>query len=229
MVEKKLKEKNGAALVIALVIMLLLVMLSAALLLASYSLYNTSYRQRNVEQCKEIAQGISRELHAEIMAKKFLTETEVREALTPKNDSTNSEYPLWAYLRCNLWQSSWPYFNEEEARHQKSDAYRSFTLDYTGSGAEKIPGEVTVVMYRESSRDDDEKINGGSSEFYIEVTCQIGKQKSTITSRYELVVTLFDKEADPDAHRWTPVGSFNPANNEINTNEKWEFSGGELE
>lgn len=221
MTRKKLKEKNGAALVVAVVIMLLVVMLSSAMLLISYSLYNTSYRQSNMDQCKEIAQGISREIRGEVQAGNTVKKEDMERVL---NEGT---YPLWGYLRCNLWQTSWPYFNEDEARHQRNDAYREFQFEYTGL-SEQIPGEVTVVMYRESSRDDDDKTTKGSSEFYIQVTCQIGKQKSTITSQYELTVEPFDPNVS-EKEEITPSGSCNPESNTINLNEKWIFSGGDLE
>lgn len=225
MAPKLLKEKKGAALVVALVIMLLIVMLSAALLLASYSLYNTSRRQQQLEQCKEIAQGVSRELREELQGPKFTEPNQVKAAL-----ADDTPYPLWAYLRCNLWQSNWPYYNPDEPGRPKSSALRTFQLEYTGPGSDDIPGQVSVEIYRESSQETDDKTNGTTCDFFVVVTCQIGSQKSSITTQYELQVVFFDELAgENDDYTEIPVTKFNPDHHKVYLNERWIFSGGGLE
>ena len=66
MKKKALKQKEGSALLIAIVIMMVLTMLTLALLLVSYSLFATANKQQGMEQCKEMAQSLSRELEEEI-------------------------------------------------------------------------------------------------------------------------------------------------------------------
>lgn len=208
-------KKSGSALVVAIVIMLLVMMLSFALLLACFSLRQSAVRQRTLEQCKEIAQGVSKELTAEI-TRDFKTPEEVETSLT------NDKFPLWNYLRCNLWQTTWPYYNEDEARHQKKAAYKYFTLDY---GADGVPGDVTVAMYWESARGES-KDGETVTPFFMEVTCQIGEQKSVITSEYELMIDNFSSVSNPEGEADYKPGNpeCNPHQNTIQKNEKWTFS-----
>ena len=113
MKKKALKQKEGSALLIAIVIMMVLTMLTLALLLVSYSLFATANKQQGMEQCKEMAQSLSRELEEEITGTDvdFSTYDEMKTAYEA------GESPLWFYLRFNLWQSDWPYYNEEERGH----------------------------------------------------------------------------------------------------------------
>lgn len=237
---KQTGRNSGSALVVALVIMLMVMMLSLALLLACYSLRMSAVRQRTLEQCKELAQSVSRELTAEITGEAYNFEdfAAVQKVLSGSIDEAKKkDYLLWSYLRCNLWQSSWPYYNEDEATHQAAAAYRYFTLEYDSS--EVPPGEVTVAMYWESEQGNRKRpmmsYGDGTSEaysavtpFYIEVTCQIGNQKSTITSEYELLIET-GKEgyngSDQQGQKgvWSPTQG-NPNGNSIFADEKWTFS-----
>lgn len=221
-------RKKGAALVIAIIIMLLLTMLSLALLTVSYSLHQTAYRQRNMEQCKEIAQGLSKEISAELCSvdeNTYQTVQEVKAALEEE-----SVYPLWSYLRCSLWQSEWAYYNENEPRHQFENACRSYELEYQGLDEnEKVPGAVTVAIYWESERGVS-KDETAVTPVFIMVTCQIGNQKSTITTEYELsiesshITVPQDTESeDTDWKLYQPQGSCNPRGNYIDLTEAWSF------
>lgn len=224
MKKKALNNKKGSALLIAIVIMMVVTMLSLALLLVSYSLFATSNKQKNTEQCKEIAQGISRELEEEITGTSvdFSNYGEMRKALD------EGKSPLWFYLRFNLWQSSWPYYNSEERGHTSSYAYRYFSIDGTKDGEKDILGDVTVLMYWESESgavkgSDEEQNENTQSEttFVILVTCQRGKQKSTIKSTYDIII---EEQADYGGEGEQIIRcTENPNNNTIQTNEKWTF------
>lgn len=219
MERKKAGKNSGSAIVVAVVIMMLVMMLSLALLLACYSLRNSAVRQRTMEQCKEIAQGISKELTEEIDISRvrFDKYEDVKAALA------SNQYPLWCYLRCNLWQTSWLYLNEDEPKHQEADAYKEFTLNYETT--EEIPGDVTIAMYWESESGES-KENGIVTPFFIKVTCRIGEQKSTITSEYELHIEKNDPNYQPleTEKSYTPTSTAaNPQNNTIQLDEKWEI------
>lgn len=215
MEREKTGKNSGAALVVAIVILMLVMTLSLALLLACFSLRQSAVKQRTVEQCKEIAQGLSKELEQEITVS-FESPEKVKEALK------GEEYPLWSYLRCNIWQSSWPYFNEDEGMHQEESAYKYFTLnDNTGAG--EIPGLVTVAMYWESERGDNRETRV-SWPFYIQITCQIGQQQSTIVSEYELYIEKKSEYASAGEEGFVPGNALcNPKGNMIYLNEAWEF------
>lgn len=222
----KENRNKGAALVIAVIIMLLLTMLSLVLLTVSYSLHQTAYRQRNMEQCKEITQGICKEIHEELCTINNTTFTTVEEV---KTAIESNQYPLWSYLRCSLWQVQWPYYNENESLHKFDRACRYFTLEYKNvKTGEEIPGEVTVAIYWESEKDVT-KDEGDDTPVFIQVTCQIGKQKSTITSEYVLhidteVANKYTGATDDDKKYVVRNQKNNPYHNVINLEEKWYFT-----
>lgn len=209
-------DQSGSALVIAIVVMMVVMMLSLALLLVSFSLFNSANKQQTTEQCKEIAQGISRELELEITGK----DVNFKNAGEMEGAMTEGKNPLWFYLRCNLHQENWPYYNSEESFHSGTYAYRYFDLASSGSTDTEILDGVTVKMYWESEDGADKRRN---ATLVIQVTCEKLKQKSTITTSYELAVE--DSFAGYGAgSEMIPNGACNPGRNTINTGEKWTFT-----
>lgn len=226
--KKKPEKKNkGSALLIALVIMMVVMMLSLALLLVSYSLASTASRQKNMEQCKEAAQSLSTELEKEItMENKFQDYAE--------QEAAESAAPLWYYLRYNVWQTSWPYYNSEEAGHSAKYAYRYFKFQDTMEGVD----DISILAYWESEEDAERVVaeTGDADEndmsLNIQVTCTKGKQKSVITSVYALTIDDFDEsqgDAGGDGDEESkgdvvPKSAYNPDSNWIYSNEKWSWN-----
>lgn len=214
---KKNRNRNsGSALVIAIVIMMIVMMLSLALLLVSFSLSSTASSQIGAEQCKEIAQGVSRAVQAEITGNDvdFDTAEQMEAALnTGKN-------PFWSYLRCNLWQNNWPYYNASESGHGPEQAWREFTLSAGAVEGADILDNVSVEVYWASQQGAERTEN---TSVFVRVTCEIRKQKSVITTEYDL--TVEENPADyGEGNSICPAGACNPAGNIIQTGEKWSFS-----
>ena len=134
-------NKDGAGLIIAIAIMAVLMMLGLALLLVSFSLYSTASRQQDSAQCRELAQSLSRELEYELT----IPSTEAYKK------GAAEKYPLWFYLRYNVWQNSWNYFNNDERGHMADYSYRYFNVGFdadTGNTKELTDG-ISVLMYME--------------------------------------------------------------------------------
>lgn len=210
-------NKDGSAILIAIIVMMVTLMLSLALLLTSYSLFATVSRQKNMEQCKEMAQSVSREIEREITG----AETNFDSFDSMKKAAEEQASPLWFYLRFHLWQTSWPYYNEEERGHSKNYALREFLLNTDDIQKEtEILDNVSVKMYWES--EDGAQKSGGTSLF-IKVSCAIGKQEAVITSVYDLSVEEnvpgYTKEETEII-----VSPYNSENNAVAKNEKWIFS-----
>lgn len=185
--KRNIQNKEGSALLIAIVIMMVVTMLSLALLLVSYSLFATSNRQNTSEQCKVMAQSLSRELEVELTSPQFEKYSD------QKNAMDNDQYPFWFYLRFNVWQSNWPYYNVDEPRHSEEYAYRYFTIDPETAGMKDVIDDISVLIYWESDADTFERwtkygIDDAIDEtlLTIEVTCKKGKQQSTIKSTFQL-------------------------------------------
>ena len=217
MKKRVIKNKEGSALLIAIVIMMVVTMLSLALLLVSYSLFATSNKQNNDEQCRTLAQSLSLELEKEITISPF----EKYEMQKQAHD--DGKYPLWFYLRFNVWQSNWPYYNAEERGHSDGYAWRYFKLNADESSAATVVDDISVLIYWESEAD----AQKAATPLVVEVTCKKGSQQYTVKSTYELVI-----EVDPyeDAQGMVTVSSpYNPLNNQIDSGEIWNWSLSERE
>lgn len=210
-------NKEGSAILIAIIVMMVAIMLSFSLLLGSYSLFATVNKQQNMEQCKEMAQSISREIEREITG----SETNFDSFSSLKKAVEDQEAPLWSYLRFHLWQTNWPYYNEEERGHSENYAFREFEVDSDGNQEEtSILDTVLIKMYWES--EEGAQKNGGTSLF-IKVSCTKGKQKAILTSVYDVSV----EENVPgymEAGTIILISPYNSENNAVSKNEKWSFS-----
>lgn len=227
--KKTVHNKEGSALLIAIVIMMVVTMLSLALLLVSYSLFATSNSQNVTDQCKAFAQSLSRELEAELTAPQFEKYSDQEIAMR------NKEYPFWFYLRFNIWQSSWPYYNIDEPRHSGDYAYRYFTIDPETAGASDVIDEISILIYWESDADTFQNwtkygINDNKDEtlLTIRVTCKKGKQQSTISSTFQLhrEYTYSDapKTENPNDSSGLATSDIYGVGNYIRKSERWTWS-----
>lgn len=186
MKKNSIRNHQGSAILIALVIMMVLMMLSLALLAVSYSLFSTANKQQNTEQCKEIAQSLSKELEAQIVGVSFMDENGKPSYQVQQQAANNGEYPLWFYLRYNVWQSNWPYYNAEEYGHTANYAFRYFDISSNDTGIDtSVLDDTSVMIYWESEMGADTMAKN-NTPLTIQVTCTKGKQKATITSYYTL-------------------------------------------
>ena len=209
-----LQNKKGSALLIAIVIMMVVTMLGLALLLVSYSLYSTSNRQNSTEQCRELAKSLSRQLEEEITISPFDKYAVQKKALE------ENRYPLWFYLRFNVFQTSWPYYNTEVRGHSAEYAYRYFKLDGSSLETNNVVDDISILIYWESEVEAEK----ADTPLIVEVTVTKGKQKSTIKSVYELVIgSLFYSDVPEDEKMIIP-DKYNPNGNTIETGEVWSWS-----
>lgn len=182
-----LQDKKGAALLIAIVVMMVMMVLGMALLLISYSLFHTANKTQQNAQCEEMAMGVSQLIESEITGIKYQNLTEM-ETDVAKGDA--ADYPLWLYLRYNVLQTNWPYYNEEERGHTENYAYRYFDINTDDAVDTSLITDTSILMWWESEE-------GATSDpedipLKVQVTCKMGEQKATITTTYSL-----------DASAWT--------------------------
>lgn len=232
--KKSRSNKKGSAMLIALVIMMVLTLLSMALMLVSFSLFSTVNKQQDVEQCTELARSLSKEIKEEITGPEFETYAEQSAA------SLRKKFPLWFYLRYNVLQSKWPYYDEDsdDRAHSSAENVRHFTLD-TGTELKHMADQISVSMYWQSEAYAEQE-NAGyidpevwmDASVVVEVTCEKGKQKSTVSTTYVLVEEEESKEYTdaPEKSTDTEFGSeMNPDRNEINPKARWSWSVSEMQ
>lgn len=216
-IKKTGRSKNaGSALLVAIIASIVVIAFSLSLLIAAYSLFQSSVQKRDQVQLKEYTKTLALEIESEITDPNFASCAEQNEALQ------NGEDNLWFYLRYNVEQNNWPFYEQDEGiGHTKENAYRYFDINVSG-GEERLyatmPNSVSVCMYWTKEVIEDE----GDEEIYLTVvvTCERDKQACTMSSYYTLSKTLY---SDAEA----PEGSFlsvNPQNNNIALNECWKWS-----
>lgn len=213
-------NKNGSGLIIAIAIMAVLMMLSLALLLVSFSLYATAGRQQDSAQCRELAQSLSRELEYEIT----IPSTEAYKS------GAAGKYTLWFYLRHNVWQNSWSYFNNDERGHMADYAYRYFNVGFDSDTNEtkNLTDGISVLMYWIS---EDEVSDKNGTQLVVSVTSEKGKAKTTITSYFELSVTDRKELPEEDEENYEALSggqeidkkNINPNGNAIDESEIWSW------
>lgn len=199
--KKVIKNKDGSALLIAIAIMAIFMMLSLALLLVSYSLHSTAGKQQKVAQNKEIAQSLSRMLEKEIT----LSEDDIYKAADIQQ--VIDSYPLWFYLRYNVWTGTWKYYNPAEYMHSKEDSYRYFKIDAVINKTEyndeisDLINKTTIALFWECDSETFMSANRENAEgvrLGVEVTCGEGNTKCAIISYYDLDIDGVEDEGEED-------------------------------
>ena len=230
----KNNKNSGATMIVCIIIMAILMTFTFSLAIVSYTLYSSQNKNIASKKCSEAANTLS---------------VAIDEELTSSNAYKNSY--LWRYIRCNILQeSTWPFYASELSGddHNETAAYRYFNMKYTEAdvvkSVEGAPSKTSVCIYWElpedyeaSTYEQSGNINGLTGEekegtrLFVEITCEAGSQSYTIVNEYTLkAVTLVDDSSDEVSNYINEMTSlqddhaqFNPCENNIATNEKWEW------
>lgn len=212
------KEKNrGSAMIVAIVVSMVVVVFCLSLLLVSYALFSSSVRRVTQNQCRELSKTISIELEKELTTPVYTSFDMQRQ------DVTDGKNLLWQYLRYNICQGNWPYFESESSTdHGEKSAYRYFTLAATGGDAAKyaaMADDISICIYWENDGSYVESKN--DIVLCIKVTCTKGDQAASMLSKYNLSCMEYENaESDVD----TGDDIVNPSKNEILKSERWSWS-----
>jgi hypothetical protein len=223
--KKKIKQNQGAAMIVTIVVGVVLMAFALSLLLLAYSLA-ASVTGRTIEtQCKELAKSVNRELEAELMTADYDNYEQQCADFGNKNN-------LWFYLRYNLWQDEvWPYYNDLEAGHDVEDTYRYFRLDAQNTeeyGA--MADSILITMYWEIDSDQpSEEDDKSFTVLHIRTEVQKGDYAYAIDSAYALTVTSYAENEDIDDigdgdTEALENASVNPYHRSIYKNEKWVWT-----
>ena len=203
---QKIQKNDGVAMIVCITIISILVIFCFSLLLASYTFYASQNKNTQSDLNAEAAKTLSMAL---------------REELTESSEKSN----LVKYLRYNVQQDSWPYYEPSTSGHEAEYAKRYFNLNVNGDTVlDGYPGMVSVSMYwmlpepeEEEETPDADDIN--RTRLFIEVECKSGSQSYVVVSEYQL--SVFNENSTYIAQ--STKKSFNPANKTINTNEVWKW------
>lgn len=219
--ENKINNNHGSAMLIAIVVSIVVIVFCLSLLLVSYSLFTSTSRKLSQTQCRELAKTISIELEKELTYVNYDTYDDEKLACEA------GENPLWFYIRYNICQQTWPYFDDSIMGHKRKDAYRYFELNASGGDSTKyeiMADDISICMYWVNEGDYTE--DKEETLLCVEVTCTKHQQSATVTSFYVLGCgTYTDGNMNSDnIAAGNNVDAINPSGNIIDTTEHWTWS-----
>lgn len=211
------EENRGSAMIVAIVVSMVVVVFSLSLLLVSYALFSSSVRRVTQNQCRELSKTISIEIEKELTTPAY-TSFDMQ-----KKDVTDGKNLLWQYLRYNVCQGNWPYYESESTTgHDEKAAYRYFTLAATGGDTTKyaaMADDISVCIYWEN--DGSYQISKNDVVLCVKVTCTKGDQMAAMLSKYNLSCMDYENAVEGvDAGNKT----VNPTDNAIEKKEYWSWS-----
>ena len=211
------EENRGSAMIVAIVVSMVVVVFCLSLLLVSYALFSSSVRRLTQNQCRELSKTISIEIEKELTTPAY-TSFDMQ-----KQDVTDGKNLLWQYLRYNVCQGNWPYYESESSTdHGEKAAYRYFTLAATGGDTTKyaaMADDISVCIYWEN--DGSYQISKNDVILCVKVTCTKGDQTASMLSKYNL--SCMDYE-DAEIGVDTGDDTVNPSKNDILKSEHWSWS-----
>lgn len=164
-VRKKCREKQGAAVLVAIFLMLILLVLSVTLLLGAYSMTHTMQGRRQAMQAKELAETLSVQLERE------LTEVQFSDAASEEASRSAGENAFWFYVKDQIRQGGW----QPETEYTFSLAPE----DASDPDATALLEEAGVTMQWK-------ELSDGTIQLFVAVRALSGRESSEITSLYTL-------------------------------------------
>lgn len=187
--KRTIRNKQGAALLVAVVIMAVLMVLGLLLLLTAFSLFSTATGQLDSEQCHELALSLSEELQKDI-------EVTLEKYGDFQELVRGGKNPLYVYLRYELWQetNAWPYYNPDELNHNKLDkVIRYFKLGGESGmeeSAASLVDSVRIEMYWEAEANAESKSN---TCLVLTVICSKNGRQARVINTFELHQTEYEE------------------------------------
>lgn len=159
-----MKNNKGATTIVVICVMAVIMTLSMGLFLTASVMIRTSGRTLAAEQSKILAISLSEELEEKLC-------------------SANGD-ALGTYIRKNISDGSWPYYQEEEGNlHSKEHAIRSFALQKDGMTGEIA--DVTISIYWVPEETGGSELWKQPKQVVVKTTVEVKQQKSSILDIYE--------------------------------------------
>jgi len=220
----KYSRNKGMTMIVAIIIIAIVMIFTFSLMLVTYTLYASQNKNIASQKNREAANSLS---------------IAIREELT--SDTASDDSWLWKYLRCNLYQNdTWPYYEPSVSGHESEYAYRYFNLKKNANyDVDGFPGSIQLCIYWCIPEDPDRaeaiKVSELStndkdgSYLYIEIICESGSQKYTVTDKYKIDISGFDLTNPEDLSEQNRLGimqrssNYNPMDLDVDNSEKWRF------
>ncbi|GEM_PF-205584 len=230
----KIKNRKGAAMIVAIIIMGILIVFTFSLMLVAYTLYSSQTKNIASMKCSESANTLSIAL---------------KDELNDENAALRSH--LYQYVRYNICQETWPNYTG----NNEAEAFRYFSLKYNAndsthggySSVEGFPGSIKVCMYwmlpdesqyymensgitKKFSEVSD--LNHNGVRLFVEVTSESANQSYTVKQKYVLEKSTYsNKEAGVQGVLFgssvmgdKSINPYGKVQQDIFFNEKWSWT-----
>ncbi len=203
--KSKKNVNKGSAMVVAIIIIAILIIFTFSLMLVSYTLYASQNKRVAGVRCSEAANTLSIAMKTE---------------LEDENACQNSD--LWKYLRFNLMQADWTFYDPNETGHGEAEAFRHYNMKInpnyidTEHGKNTIdgyPGKIDICIYWMLPEEMYEDENFKSStvdvssltmaqkkniRLFMEITCETASQSYTVKNEYRLNIDEYNDEINSE-------------------------------
>lgn len=222
---KKNECYKGSALIVAIIIIAILIIFTFSLMLVSYTLYSSQNKRVAGVRCSEAANSLSIAMKRE---------------LEDEDASQNSD--LWKYLRFNLMQPDWTFYDPNESGHGEAEAFRHYSMKInpnyidTESGKSTLdgyPGKVDICIYwmlPEELYEDEDFSSAGvdvsswnmsqkkNVRLFMIITCETASQSYSVTNEYRLSVNEYNIEILSDKNEKNSLENSYKSNSLYNEN-----------
>lgn len=188
------RENAGATTIIVVCIMAVIMALSMGLFLTASVLTRNAARTLAGEQCKVLAVSFSNEVSQMLTTQEYAyDDIDAEEAGRAENLSETS---IWYYVKQNISDGSWPYYNEAEGGiHSRENSVRSFHMNQQGTVSEIA--DITLTLYWEKG-----DVENRPGKLIVETMAMVKEQACTVQDVYELQI---DRSGDYERWSWKHV------------------------
>lgn len=213
-IKKIVSDNRGSAIITALIVSVVMMFLCLSVLLVAFSLFSTVTEGDSDLKNRELIYSAVTEIEQEIVSAgpDYSTLDGLKSAMEKGEDN------LWFFLRCNLWQKKWPYYDEKEKKHNDIvECSRYFEIE-VGEAADSL--RVQLYWEKNGATDGDKS---GTVLHAVFRLMEKGELKNKVEREYLLEMAEIPHTSKEK--KYTPENSgINPLGNKINPWEKWTWT-----
>lgn len=187
-----IKRNEGMTTIIVVCVMAIIMMLSLGLFLTASVLMRTAARTSAAEQSRILAISLSEMLEQQLTAEDVIYQSQFEEAAARAQDL--SGISLWHYVRQNIEDGSWPYYEENGIPlHSRENAVRSFQMEPSGIASEIADNRISIYWTGKDEKPD---------RLVVETKVTVKGETCVITDVYQLQTS---GGGDYESWRWSHV------------------------
>lgn len=186
------KKNAGMTTIIVVCVMAIIMALSLGLFLSASVLMQTAARTGAAEQSRILAVSLSEMLEQQLTAEDVVYQNQLEEDAAKIEDL--SGISLWHYVRQNIRDGSWPYYEENGIPiHARENTVRSFQMDTSGVASEIAESTISLYWTQKDERPD---------RLVTETRVTVKGETCVITDVYQLQTS---GGGDYEGWRWNHV------------------------